>query len=144
MVMVLEFFQMGASIPANITRIREQILGTKMCFWCRYLNSTTPIMTKTNSPKTVPVNLWEYSIMVWYSKGGISSPWHKGQSGQPNPDSDTRTNPPSDTCKNAVTSVIITSALSLKLFEILDFIDSKTKWLKGESDRNVRYLCVFH
>ena len=44
-------------------------------------------------------------MMADVSRGGINRPWHRGQSGQPNPDSVTRTTPPRTTKANAANTV---------------------------------------
>ena len=82
--------------PAKITRnndIRERLTINFLFLNFRKLVNAKARM---NNPSIDPVNLCEYSMRVWNSNGGISSPWHKGQSGHPNPDSVERTNAPSE------------------------------------------------
>ena len=48
-------------------------------------------------------------MMAVISKGGIILPWHSGQSGQPNPDSVTRTTPPRIIRAKAANTVVSVS-----------------------------------
>src|SRR5712691_9187458 len=59
--------------------------------------STTVAMIK--SPVTVPTARCAYSMIACASAGGYGRPWHRGQSGQPRPDPDTRTRPPRAICR---------------------------------------------
>ena len=43
---------------------------------------------------TAEATRFEYSIQAWPDIGGTTSPWHPGQSGQPSPESVSRTSAP--------------------------------------------------
>src|SRR5919108_3345940 len=57
---------------------------------------------------------WLYSMSAWYSSGGISRPWHFGQSGQPSPERVARTSPPTPIRAN-VAAVVATTSLRNRL-----------------------------
>ncbi len=59
----------------------------------------TPARARVRKMTTEAVSRCEYSMMAWYSSGGTSDPWQRGQSGQPRPESVARTIPPTTTSR---------------------------------------------
>ena len=70
------------------------VAGQRMDRCCRYRSHATTRVASTSSPTTEAASRCVYSMRTSRSKGGMTCPWHMGQSGQPKPDPVTRTTPP--------------------------------------------------
>src|SRR6266513_5372607 len=77
---------------------------------------TTVAMIRT--PVTLPTARCEYSMIAWASAGGYGRPLHSGQSGQPSPDPETRTTPPSAICRYANTAASTETRLKIATDDI--------------------------
>ena len=107
------------SNPAAITKNNDPKESRKLTL-SHFLSSAAIQSVKiTRIPRMVPISLCEYSTNVWNSNGGINSPWHRGQSGQPNPDSEARTIPPKVIWLNATTRLIEINNFNVVDLEIL-------------------------
>ena len=80
--------------------------GTKTQRSCRYLTQAEMNKNTISGPtRKDAVMRWEYSMMAFVSNGGKMPPSQPGQSGQPRPDSVTRTTPPRITKANVARTV---------------------------------------
>ena len=75
--------------------------------------------TRTRTIRIDAESLCEYSISVEVSNGGIICPWHKGQSGHPNPEPVTLTMPPRVTWIKAEANAAIDEILKNRFSAIL-------------------------
>ena len=80
--------------------------GTNTQRSCRYRIQAAMNRNRIKGPtRNDAVIRWEYSMSALVSRGGKIPPSQPGQSGQPRPDSVTRTTPPRITNPNAATTV---------------------------------------
>ena len=107
------------NIPAKITRKSDTKDRYRIDLLFLNLSRAVNAKATMKTPSMDPFNLCEYSIRVWNSNGGINSPWHRGQSGQPNPDSEARTIPPKVIWLNATTRLIPINNFNVVDLEIL-------------------------
>ncbi len=99
------------NIPAKITRKSDTKDRHRIDLLFLNLSRADNAKATMKIPSMDPFNLCEYSMRVWNSNGGISSPWHNGQSGQPSPDSVERTNAPREICMKAMANEANTNTL---------------------------------
>lgn len=100
------------STPSSAKAI---VIGATMRGSRLYLHQAIAAVARISVLVREAASRWEYSISASNSIGGNSLPWHRGQSGQPRPESVTLTTPPKVTREKTATAEAMRSIRKARL-----------------------------
>ena len=130
-------------MAATITRTKAAMALRRTTGLSRKCSHDRAAVAATNRLRTDAERRWLYSIRVGTLNGGMICPWHRGQSGQPSPESVTLTTPPKVTWPNAAITAATTTVRKMICALALRNVSGGLRlsyWNRRQNMPNVQYF----